>query len=1111
MSCKLSTIFGCATLALSPVAAPVLHAQEAAPAAAEADESKVDEALQAEIRYVEALIDCGFPDFAEPIIAATKKKWPESEAMFFAIEIRGMLSLGKFQEAEEKIAALPDRSGGKYWAARLEVANNYFARGKKKECSEIYGEFFKKFPTPPKGLREFYLQSSYAYGQLLIADKKYEEATQRYEAFLKLLDKKRSDDDANTWCNVACETGEIYLRLASDKATPAERKGYLGSAKKLVDQLLWEQDKPVYFGRAIAMKANIELLKGDINRAQATIDDYMDQLAELHKTIKDFDKDGRLGLLRQSPMPLCRYMLADMFWSQIQSEMKKPKRNDDQIKDLMFGAKGKNGKRNGNGAYNHALNVYIQYPESAWAGKAGQLASKVEELAIKTYNATIKTKITEEQNRKVREMQFRSANEKLAENDYAGAIADYLVALSSYPEDKESITAVENIISAYLNQIARNPKDAKVADWRIDADAVEGYLAERFAGSPNKILMTLAGDAVLRVAALEKQRGDLTRADRLYKAFLTNYTRHVNAATTAAAMAGEAQQAGRYADAISLWNIIDTTYTNSTFYTTALMNLSVCCEKSGDRKGAIAAMDKYCKVENQALKRTQAQMQLAILYQKDGLEMLSAAEALENAEEQESQIKKGNAQIIRGIKQFADFAKTADKALADPSVSPGDKKQYDKLREGALYLVGDCWGRLTKPAEKQPVFRAQAITNFENYVKHYPSGKYAKAAYVKLGAMYTAVGDTERSKEALSRLAKEFPDAEETKNAKPRLAKNLIEMGFVKEGTELYGEMLKFNNANYSALQYVNAGEALITARSWDLANQAFDRAIEKAGTNSVVTVAKARIGLAKCLYKQKSLDEARESLQKFLDDKKMSRMGIATEAHELMAAVASEQGCKQQNDKIRAKDFSQAIKSVKALRGIYKRQNKPQYEQDAVDLMSADVQVRRMNAEDAMGLKDQAFETCGKAAGSLTGFLQAHRVSADRPLDKMTPGELANLERCYETVVPLYVRLGDTHNLGSALKYGTEYLDLFPNGKNRLTVQNAVNAAKAQGAVMPADEPEAPVAAPEAEEAEEAEPAAEETAEEKSEEAAAAAEEKPAEEATAAENKESEGENANE
>ena len=62
-----------AMLACAFVAAA--YAQEQ-PVGAEADEAKVDEALEAEIAYVEALINAGYPDYAEPVIAATKAKWP---------------------------------------------------------------------------------------------------------------------------------------------------------------------------------------------------------------------------------------------------------------------------------------------------------------------------------------------------------------------------------------------------------------------------------------------------------------------------------------------------------------------------------------------------------------------------------------------------------------------------------------------------------------------------------------------------------------------------------------------------------------------------------------------------------------------------------------------------------------------------------------------------------------------------------------------------------------------------------------------------------------------------------------------------------------------------
>ena len=1045
MSSNLTNFVGGTLAALAVFASAGARSQEAA---SEGDENKIDEALKAEISYVEALVDSGFPDFAETVIAATKKKWPEADALFFAIEIRGMLSLGKFDEAEKRIAALPDRNGSKYWAARLEVANNFFARGKKKECSAIYDEFFKKFEKPPKELRDFYLQACYAWGQILVGDKRFDEATKVYERLLGMLNKKTNEDDANTWCNVACETSEMYLHLATAKAKPADRKPFLDSAKKLVDQLLWEQGRPVYFGRAIAMKANIELLKGDVAKAQATIDDYMEQLVDLHKAIADFDPDGKKGVLRQSPMPLCRYMLADMLWKEAQAELKKPKRDDERIKSLLFGERTKSGKRNGAGAFNHALNVFVRYPESTWSSQAGDLSEEIRQFAEQTYGKPIKTTVTAEQRAKVRAMQFRAADEKFASGEYAEAISDYAQALSHYPEGKESIRAVENTATAYLNLMARN-KDAKdkVEGWRIDADAVEGYIAERFAGHNDRAVMTEAGDAVLRLAALEKQRGEIARADRLYKEFLLNYRRHVNAALTAASMAGEAQRAEKFADAASLYEIICRNYTNSVQYAGALVNLSVCQERLGNRKAAIDSLGKYVAVEKSRLKKTQAQMQLAMLYQKDGLDIFKSAETNETPEAVSKQLSVGSAQIIRGIMQFQGFAATCEKALADPSVPAGEKTQYGELREAALYLAGDCWGRITKPEEKLGAFRKKSVDAFEAYVKQYPKGKYAKAAYVKLGTLYTALGDVAGSRNALGRLSKEFPDSDEAKNAMPRLAKNLIEMGLVKEGTEIYANMLK-TDGSYTAHQFVNAGEALITAKNWDLADQAFEKAIAKAGTNQVSTVAKARIGQASALFRQKAYAEARNQLDIFLADEKMSRLPIAAEANLLLVEVASEQGRTEKNDQLRVKNFNAAVGAVKKLRAYWK--SKPRHEQDSVDLMSADIVVRRMQAEDAMGLKEQATESCKSAAQMFQTFLQTHGVDEDHPFDKMSAGEIANLERCYATMVPLFSRLGNDQ-ADVVLKLGQEYLNYFPNGKARTEIVNCINRAKTAGVHVPA------------------------------------------------------------
>ena len=80
------------------------------------------------------------------------------------------------------------------------------------------------------------MEACYTYGQLLIADRQFRKAVERYEALLKRV-KAGSDE----WCNVACETVEIYLRLADEAKDPkekAQRADDLAAAGKIADKLL---------------------------------------------------------------------------------------------------------------------------------------------------------------------------------------------------------------------------------------------------------------------------------------------------------------------------------------------------------------------------------------------------------------------------------------------------------------------------------------------------------------------------------------------------------------------------------------------------------------------------------------------------------------------------------------------------------------------------------------------------------------------------------------------------------------------------------------------------------------------------------------------------------
>jgi hypothetical protein len=166
--------------------------------------------------------------------------------------------------------------------------------------------------------------------------------------------------------------------------------------------------------------------------------------------------------------------------------------------------------------------------------------------------------------------------------------------------------------------------EATKEEKRLDCDTIEGYLAERFTGVSNKLIMIGAGDALVRLAAKEEEYRDFDRSDALYAAFCGNYTLHPGSPTTAASKAGEYQKKKLYDKAIYFWNFLDNIYTNSVFHATALSQLSYCYGEKGDVTNEIAYISRYVDVEKNKLRKLQAQLKLARMYQHSGLELLNS-------------------------------------------------------------------------------------------------------------------------------------------------------------------------------------------------------------------------------------------------------------------------------------------------------------------------------------------------------------------------------------------------------------------------------------------------------------------------------------------------------
>ena len=991
--------------------------------------------MNEELRFIEALVTANMPDLAEPVIDAAKKKWPKLGPKLKVLELQGDLRLGKFADVQKVINGIKDKKSSEYWALNLSMADAYYARGQLPECRKIYKAFFAAVPNPGEDLVDFYVESGFKWAQMCVNERQYDEAVKMYgELLSKPLPEER-------WCAVAMENVDLLIRLASE-ATDAKqakkREEYLTRATALVDKLLWKNELILVFGKAVAMKAHIELLRGNLEKAQGLVTDYMPQLAEIHKSLIEQDPDGRNGYVRMSPMPECRYLLASVMWKGVQDEAKKAKANEDFIKDSLFGAR-KGSKRNGSGAYNHAINVFVKYPESKWASNAGELAESIAKFVKTRYNREIKTNISADQMKKVRRLQFENADENFRNGDYAKAVESYEDILGQFPEAEESIGALSNLAESWLN-LWQMEKDAKKKlPLRLSADAVEGYLAERFSGL-KEAFISPAGDAVLRLAAKERDLGALARSLQLYEAFFDYYPTHYNAAQTALTLGSRAYKAEDWEGAIRYYGRVANTYTNSTYYANALSFLAICNGKIGNTAEQEKWLRLFANTTKKPLERTTAQLRLAQMQQRRGFAAFAAAAETNDAEVATALRKEAYRGVAGAIRDFRASSDFITRTLEDKSLPKADREKLLVQRAQAICLEGDSWQRMMWPEDKIPVFRKQAVKAYENYLTLYPKGEYAPQLLVKIGTIFTAEKDMEKSQDAFARLQKNFPESDEAKNSVPRLAKTLIEMGLRAEGVKQYRQMLETPGGKYSAGQFLAAGDALRDAKEWDVSRDSYGRAIElaKGQKNEASVTALAQIGRAHTFVGERRYAEAHETLETFIE--KNAKSALVVQAYEMLVSVASEEGRTEKDDELRRKFFNQAVGSLKKLRA-YK---KSRAEQDLLDLQSGDILISKMQAEEAMGLSDQAKETCGLAVVTFQTFLMAHEPTPEHPAKDMTAAQLANLERCYSTVLPLMAKLGKDQ-AAKLLEYGEVYQELFPDGKNKTAVQNAINQAKAE------------------------------------------------------------------
>ena len=506
-----------------------------------------------------------------------------------------------------------------------------------------------------------------------------------------------------------------------------------------------------------------------------------------------------------------------------------------------------------------------------------------------------------------------------------------------------------------------------------------------------------------------------------------------------------AYKAEDYDQALHYFSTVITQYSNSTYRVQALQMMAACYGKQDETDRQIEYLKLYLDAAKMAVDRVTARLSLAALERNRGLALYDEAATNTVAEAKAEIGKRAATSVLSAIKNFRLLAKDAKEGIASPLTSSDDKKKMETALEHALFLEGDTWQRLQQPIGKMdvPRFLEQAAKSYTAYLEANPKGRYAPQALVMLGTVYTAQGDAAKSKEAFARLAKEFPDSDEAKNSVPRFAKALMDMGRKNEAVEQYEQMLK-TAGNYTALQFIAAGDALVGFKAYDTAQMLDQKAPElaKGQPNEKGILARAQLGEAKALFGAGRNAEAHEALDKFIEKNPTS--AFVVEAYQMLAKVASEEGRRERDNNLRKKYFNAAVGAVKKVRQFRKDL------EDEMALESSDVLVRKMEAEETMQLKAEAEETLRLAVVGYQAFLAAHLPDDEHPVSKMTPKQLNNLERCCATALPLMAKILPRMEEKKAfaekiVQFGETYLDIFPNGKAKTAVQNAINQAKAE------------------------------------------------------------------
>ncbi len=981
------TVFGAASLAM---VATVL-----AQNSLEAGSGLTPEQEQ-DLEYADRLLAAHMPNYSTLVLERLSLP-PE---IMNIRKVQGLGAQGKFAEAEALVAATPGDSQGA-WTLKLTLADNYYAYGQYDKAQAHYDSFFKKFPNGPEGaLKPFYMSSAYKYAQMMLLLGNRKAAAEAYRMAIK------AKPERHIARQLQSELSEVLIQMA-EQASGAEREALLKETKTIVDEILWVQD--VWFGRAVVMLAHMRMMQGNVDGALSLVEDYSAELNGIDEALIAESKSSGEDLTKLSPMAQCRYLIGKIMQEEAERIIKEGGDREKAYQMLVGKGKGSSG------AVQHFLNVFIRYPNTAWAPDAGNRFRKVEALLKEVFDKEIKTKITDEQWAAVEAAQFREARTLFNQQRYAEAAVLYEQVLGLFPDRETAVQALGELAACYI----------ETGDFTL-ADTVVRHTSERF--NKNPTLMAQAGDQVVRVAFKYGEQNEPAKLRETYGVFFEYFKNHPRTVVELYRFADEAFRNNELDLALEYYQRIVADHEGKPAYMDALNRITTIYEKQGKPQEQIKALNVLIQKLEESGEKTH--LQISAMYR--------FAAALKGLGPRYADL------AVRKFNEIEDLLKDETKREAYQK-NPDEAKANIQVMQGAMLFgaISDATRKEVPPAVKEALekragkkltdewilknyYKPKAIKKLEELVKQFPDSAFAPSALSQVGTLYTVIGKADEARKALQQLQKDYPDSPEATNAVFMIGVNLLEMGMRTEAVAYFKQMFS-GDGEYTPSQILTASRTLFDAGEFEIAIEGYDRIIGTTKDGGLLEAARVGKGLA--LVRLERFAEAAKHLEKVLEDYPKSgfTVDICRAASDAYAAVASEIA----DEKERPELFNKAVEVMIRARRLVKDDGA----RTELDVGVARIYERKSAAERQFGTPEKAAAYRDEAVAAYQSVIMFR--------DPNDAAVAPHLQAAYAACLPLMVEM---ERWDDVVQDAQKYLEAFPNGKDAPAVRQAQNIARVKG-----------------------------------------------------------------